>query len=288
MTAHLSYEFFGIEKIAKRIVSLVPSFSESLDYLGLQSFLVGVTDKCEVEQLPQRSIVGSFACANLEKIIACKPDLVLMFTGLNKELREQIIDKTEAMVIVSRPSSYDNVVQLLQKIVSLCDCKDAQQKLDNLLSQSQKIQNTVKNLSKKRVFRLMHTENLKTCTPYSFQYDMIERAGGQPFPIKNHIDAYQNVLPEEFKDFDPQFIVSCGAHCPQELRVPHPDCQSKERPCQRTLQHILDNQEWQNISAIKEQNIYFPSCLYICHPGVYMILGIEKMARALHPQAFKY
>ena len=288
MTIYSNYEFFGTEKEVKRIVSLVPSFSKSIDYLGLQNFLVGITDKCEVSSPTQRAIVGGFAHANLEKIIACKPDLVLMFAGLNKDLRDQIIEKTRAMVIVSRPSSYDNVVKLLQKIVSLCDCQDAQEKLSELLAQSQKVQDKVKNLPKKRTFRLMHIENLKTCTPYSFQYDMIERAGGQPFPIENPNDAYQNVSLEEFIDFDPQFIVSCGARCPQELKAPHPDCQSKERPCQRTLQHILDKKEWQNVLAIKEQNIYFPSCLYICHPGVYMILGIEKMARILHPQAFKY
>lgn len=284
---HCPYQFFGTEKPVKRIVSLVPSFSESIDYLGLESFLVGVTKQCEVAFAPSRTTVGSFAHADLEKIIACKPDLVLMFAGLNQDLREQILAKTNAMVIVSRPASYNHIVQLLQKIVRLCADPLAQQKLDSLLTQSQKVQDKVKDLPKKRVFRLMHMENLKTCTSYSFQYDMIKKAGGQPFPLENASDAYQNVSLKDFQDFDAQFIVSCGARCASELRVPHPDCQSKERPCQRTLQHILNIEEWQRVSAIKEQHIYFPSCLYICHPGVYMILGIEKMARTLHPQVFE-
>lgn len=60
-----------------RVISLAPSFSETMKSLGLVNKLVGVTINCEDKEFEKISKIGSFAQINLEAILALNPDLVL-------------------------------------------------------------------------------------------------------------------------------------------------------------------------------------------------------------------
>ena len=66
-------------KIPQRIVSLVPSQTELLVDLGLETLLVGVTKFCVHPKHLRMSkvVVGGTKQINIEKIIALKPDIIL-------------------------------------------------------------------------------------------------------------------------------------------------------------------------------------------------------------------
>lgn len=63
----------------QRIVSIAPGVTESLFFLGEQNRLVGRTDHCnypaEAAKIPS---IGGFGEPSIERIVALKPDLVLM------------------------------------------------------------------------------------------------------------------------------------------------------------------------------------------------------------------
>lgn len=80
-----------INAIPKRIISLVPSQTELLSYLGLDSSIIGVTKFCVHPKSlrKQKTIVGGTKNVNLEKISALEPDLIIC----NKEENtKQIVD----------------------------------------------------------------------------------------------------------------------------------------------------------------------------------------------------
>ena len=62
----------------KRIISLAPSLTQSLYYLGAQDKLVGRTSYCVAAENDNVPIVASAIKLNTEKAIAMKPDLVLV------------------------------------------------------------------------------------------------------------------------------------------------------------------------------------------------------------------
>ena len=76
--------------IPKRIVSLVPSQTELLHYLGLETETIGITKFCVHPQswFKTKERVGGTKTVNLDKIKKIKPDLIIA----NKEenVREQI------------------------------------------------------------------------------------------------------------------------------------------------------------------------------------------------------
>ncbi len=74
----------------KRIVSLVPSQTELLDHLGLETETIGITKFCvhPPSWKKNKQIIGGTKTVNIEKIIALTPDLIIA----NKEenVKEQI------------------------------------------------------------------------------------------------------------------------------------------------------------------------------------------------------
>jgi ABC-type hemin transport system substrate-binding protein len=61
----------------QRIVSLAPSYTETVMGLGQEHRLVGVTLHCTSQKVAHAQKIGAFANLNLEAILALSPDLVL-------------------------------------------------------------------------------------------------------------------------------------------------------------------------------------------------------------------
>ena len=89
-----------VDYVPQRVISLVPSMTESLFDLDLGSRLIGVTDECtrpedKIRALPK---VGGTKNPDIARIIQMKPDLVLMNDEENRQadieaLLQQIVDR---------------------------------------------------------------------------------------------------------------------------------------------------------------------------------------------------
>lgn len=103
-----------ISTTPKRIVSLVPSQTELLVDLGLQSNLIGITKFCvhPVELRNEITVVGGTKNIRFEKIKNLSPDIIIC----NKEENTQDIVKsceTIAPVWVSDISNFDEALQMI-------------------------------------------------------------------------------------------------------------------------------------------------------------------------------
>ena len=110
----LSYSFAS----SKRVLSTLPSFTESMYYLGAEDLLVGVSDYCnypsEVRKLPR---YGTAFEINLEKLIKDKIDTVLLADIKGSRVRDNL-NKLGIKTIVAPYKDLDDAVKMLQVLNS--------------------------------------------------------------------------------------------------------------------------------------------------------------------------
>lgn len=113
----------SFDKPPLRIVSLLPSLTETVCALGECDRLVGVdrysNDPDRVKKLPQ---VGGGLDPNIESIVALKPDLVLMATSAQAGERLQALG---LKVMALEPKNHADVKQVLEKLGQVLGVGDA-------------------------------------------------------------------------------------------------------------------------------------------------------------------
>lgn len=95
-----------------RVVSLVPSVTETLFDLGVGHTIVGITEFCVFPEKLERPRVGGTKSPDIEAIRALKPDLVHMNLEENIKRHARAIEAF-APVFVSEPKSVRDVVELI-------------------------------------------------------------------------------------------------------------------------------------------------------------------------------
>tara|TARA_R100000935_G_C2826331_1_gene162517 strand:- start:977 stop:1774 length:798 start_codon:yes stop_codon:yes gene_type:complete len=121
----------SISKPIKRIVSLVPSITELVVFLGLEEKLVGITKFCvhPSNLKTSKTIVGGTKKVHLDKIRDLKPDIILC----NKEENTlQMVLELEkiAPVHVSNVISFHDSQALIQSYGDIFDCDIAAERLN--------------------------------------------------------------------------------------------------------------------------------------------------------------
>jgi len=110
-----------IDFVPTRVISLVPSLTETLFDLNLGGRLIGVTNFCvrpeeSVARLPK---VGGTKNPDLQKIIALRPDLVLMNTEENRKADAEALKAAGITVWATGPRSVFEAIELLWLIMDV-------------------------------------------------------------------------------------------------------------------------------------------------------------------------
>lgn len=117
-----------------RVVSLVPSITESLFELGLGDAVVGVTDYCiypeeEVALLPK---VGGPKNPNIDLILDLEPDLVIANREENTPTAVQALEMAGIPVWVTFPNTVDETIEMLREMARLFRRREAARKVEFL------------------------------------------------------------------------------------------------------------------------------------------------------------
>lgn len=107
----------------RRIVSLVPSVTESLFDLNLGDRVVGITDYCihpadKVAALPH---VGGTKNPDVRKVIDLRPDLVIANREENRQADVEALQAAGIPVWVTFPKTVTDVFNMLWNIMYVCD-----------------------------------------------------------------------------------------------------------------------------------------------------------------------
>ncbi|RMF51951.1 MAG: ABC transporter substrate-binding protein [Chloroflexota bacterium] len=110
----------AIDFVPQRVVSLVPSLTESLFELNLGQRVVGVTDYCiypeAARALPK---VGGTKNPDIEKIKALAPDLVMLNSEENRREDADALQAAGIPIWVTQPNSVREAIELLWEIMEV-------------------------------------------------------------------------------------------------------------------------------------------------------------------------
>jgi ABC-type Fe3+-hydroxamate transport system substrate-binding protein len=118
----------------KRIISLVPSQTELLHYMGLENEVVGITKFCiyPTEWFKTKIRVGGTKQLKINEILALNPDLVIGNKEENTKEDIEELEKNGISVWMSDINSFDEALEMIHQVGVICG-KESQ--ADDLLRQ---------------------------------------------------------------------------------------------------------------------------------------------------------
>ncbi len=161
-----------------RIVSLVPSYTKEIIYLGMKDHIVGATSYCDISKENKNLIVGSAVEINEEKILLLKPDVVFA-SGLIKEKSIQILKQNGINVqFLGKKASFDD---LCEQFVQLGKIIGKEKEAQQYVNQANKRVDSLKALVpeqeiKPKVFFQLGANPIAAVIPNSFMDDYISFA----------------------------------------------------------------------------------------------------------------
>ncbi|BAZ97947.1 Vitamin B12-binding protein [bioreactor metagenome] len=278
------YQIYNETRLpAKRIVSLAPSFTQTLFFLGLEDRIVGCTENClQNHDLKNVLTVGRFASPDLAGIRELNPDLILGLDRVHSEALT-VLKQSKAGIFVQRIQTVFGIIGAIEAINKLAgNSREGAARVRKLRKRLQRVCSRLQGVKPVRVYRMLSTEPLVTPSAACYQYDAIRLAGGEQMQL-DFADPYTPVSPADVFAFDPEFIVSCGQG---ENQPAKPRCQGckKEKPiCMRTPADIINADGWNGTTAARNGQVYTIGCESLCYPGPGLIDGIEMMAGLFHP-----
>ncbi len=122
----------------RRVVSLVPSLTDTVCGLGASDRLVGRTLYCTEPRLQVRGVpeYGGTKNPKVEQILAARPDLVLACVEENKEEHLAAFEDAGVPVYTVMPRSLDDIDGLLAALGELLDVADAARRARDELAAS--------------------------------------------------------------------------------------------------------------------------------------------------------
>jgi ABC-type Fe3+-hydroxamate transport system substrate-binding protein len=119
----------------RRVVSLVPSLTETLFALGAGDTVVGITDFCIFPEGLELPRVGGTKNPRVDEIRALAPDLVHMNFEENVRKHAEAIEEF-ARVVVTEPKTVDDVAALFAQLGELHDARQRARELTRELDEA--------------------------------------------------------------------------------------------------------------------------------------------------------
>ncbi|MGH9799264.1 MAG: ABC transporter substrate-binding protein, partial [Blastocatellia bacterium] len=165
----------------QRIISLAPSVTETLFALGLGDRIAGVTAYCDFpEAAKSKEKVGDTLNPNPERLIALKPDLVVITTSSQLEKLTRQLGELNIPVYVTNPRSVSEVVTSIRNLGNATGASvEAEKIAGQMEARISEVETRVAALPKPRVLYVLQAAPLITAGRNTFINDLVERAGGQ-------------------------------------------------------------------------------------------------------------
>lgn len=248
----------------ERIVSLAPSITETLFFLGLGDKVVGVTKYCNYPPEAQsKTIIGGVIDPNYEIILSLKPDIVMMTVeGNTKESFNKLSD-LGLKIFVTNPRNFEGVFKTILDIGKICKVETrAKFLVDSLRAELEKIKKINSGKYKPKVFVLLSLNPLMTAGKNTFINEIIENAGGINIG-KNSKQNYPIFNREEILKLNPDIIILTESKIGKD-----------------ELLNLFP--EWKHINAIKENKIFKIDPDILLRPSPRVVLATKIIAQLIN------
>ena len=200
-----------VDAAPRRVVSLVPSMTESLFDLDLGNRLIAVTDYCTrpahgVKSLPR---VGTTQYPDIERILELQPDLVLMNDEENRREDADALRAASIPVWVASPRTVFDVLNLLWNTMDIFDhammvprVREIERAYDYTLSAARAMPSV-------RVFASIWHDPWTTFNANTYAHDVLQVCGGDNV-FAGHEPRYPSISLDEVVQAQPEIVLLPG------------------------------------------------------------------------------
>jgi len=263
-----------IEGTPSRIVSLAPSNTEILFALGLGDKVVGVTEYCDYpEEALSIEKVGGYSDANIEKIVAINPDLILA-EDLHKTEVIPALEDLGFTVVAIVPYTLQEVMDSINFIGMITRAEAAAEQIANDMERRIKeitdITSVLTEGEKTSVLYVIWHEPIMSVGNDTRIHEIIELSGGINIAAVAG-EGYPTLALEEIISINPQVIL-----------VNVEDYEGGDI----SLQAILNETRFSDVDAVVNGRVYGINADLTNRPTPRIIDGFELIAGILHPELF--
>lgn len=259
----------------QRIVCITPSTTEIVYALGLGDKVVGVDKYSDYPpEAVYKQVISNIYTPDPEEIAGLNPDLVLLYSfwGPGDPNVDAIESRLGVKVVALRPTNLSGIISDILLVGKVTGKIEEAEKLASQLGQMiSHVADKVGNVTNKPTVYIEYWYPPPwTFGPNTWGDELIKVAGG----INAFGDAatdYVMTTDEEVIARNPDVIISLyGA---QHLHF-------------ATLEEMRRRGGWSNIKAVQNGKVYLLDENLIVRPGPRIVLGLEAVARFLHPELF--
>ncbi|HYK20126.1 MAG TPA: cobalamin-binding protein [Pyrinomonadaceae bacterium] len=252
-----------------RVVSLAPNLTEIVFAVGAGDRLVGRTSYCDYPpEAKAVTEVGDTLHPSLERMISLKPQLVLISTSSQLEVFTRQLQSQNIAVFVTDPHDLEGVFRSIEQVGQILGHEEqAKLLVQKLRERTDAVQQAVKQKQPVRIFYQLSAEPLYTAGHDAFVTDLIRRAGG--------ISVTAGV-PGAWPKYSNE---SALAAKPDAIILP--------TGASMGTGNSMVAEALRQSPAVREGRVYKINDDHLARPGPRAVDGLEEMARALHPDAFK-
>jgi len=252
----------------RKIVTLAPSLTEIVYFLGLGDRVVGVTQFSyfppEARNKPK---VGSYVDLNAEKIISLAPDLVIGTKDGNQPAVVELLEQAGLPVFIVNPKAVRQVVDTVVTIGQLCGVADKASALAHEMSMEiDRIVAKTTALHRPLVFLQVNSKPIISVNQKTFTHDLIRLAGGRNMTETEPV-AYPRISLEEVVRRKPDVIIISSMQRGGDF----------EEAKRQWL-------KWSVIPAVKHNRVYLVDSDLTDRPSPRIIQGLKILARYIHPE----
>jgi iron complex transport system substrate-binding protein len=259
---------------AQRVVSLAPSNTEILFALGAGDQVVGrdtLSDYPEAARAVTVTDIGdTYGDLNTELIVSLKPDLVIAAEINTPEQVKALEDLGLTVYYLKNPTTLEELYANIETVAQLTG-QDPTKLTDSLKARVAAVDEKIAPLSSRPsvFYELDGTDPAKPYTAGggTFITLLLERAGASN--IAADIEGYPQLSLEQVVAADPSFIIlgdSAYGVTPESIAA---------RP------------GWENLSAVKNNQIFPFDDNLVSRPGPRLVDGLEALAKLLRPELFQ-
>jgi iron complex transport system substrate-binding protein len=257
-----------IEEEPMKIVSLAPSNTEILFALGLGDKVFGVTEYCDYpDEALDKEKVGGYSDADIEKIVAINPDLILA-EDMHKTEVIPALEDLGFTVIALVPNKLQEVMDSIMLIGQLTGTEAAaSQIVDDMSQRIAAITERTNQLTEEEKTKVLYViwyepiSSVGTNTPI---HELIEKAGGINI-AQVAGEGWPTLTLEEIVSINPQVIIV------------NDDV---------SLQSILNESRLSEVDAVVNNRVYSINADLTNRPTARIVDGLELMAKMIHPEIF--
>ena len=247
-----------------RVVALQPSDAQTMWEIGARDQVVGMPLNQYTDYLndtgDRTNVANDDGSTNVEAVVGAEPDLVLAANATSADTVQQLRDAGLTVYHFSLVESLDGIAEQTTTIGRLTgNCDGASETVTEMQDRIQNVRDAVGD--RDEVSALYYFFDFTTGNETHI-HDAIETAGGQNVAAEAGITGYAQISPEIVADQDPQWIV-------------YPS--SSPRP---------SGDPYNGTTAVQQDQVLKVNDNYISQPAPRVLIAVEQMAEAFHPEAF--